>query len=225
MYQIENKSDYWVHDLQKDSFIHLDNYDELINWASTKITPPHYSFDPDMYSQFNFTGKDLLHYMDYVLGDDMNKYKFVNTYYLRRYIVYDAHWRSIDIRRFDKDIQEARKTVHKRVYNPRKAVHEVGEKLYIRGYHKDITFRFRRGPVSRTGKSCHWGRYTPSQKIYRLIKNNENYRPKARVPLDWWGEDKWERHCDRSWKSSYKCRYQWEKHLKKKGVYYEQVSD
>lgn len=223
MYQVENKSDYWVYNKDTERWLHFESYQELIEWLGRTIKFETYF--PDPYYQFNFTGEDLYHQRDYLYTRD-GVYVYNEYFCCRTYMVFDAYNRIIDIRLFEQDIRKQawkEKLAASTPYNShRKAVHPVGERLYRYRFSKK-SYRFRRGPVDGTGKHYGWGRYTPSQRVGRLIRDNDLYRPKARYPMDWWGEDRWHRHCDRSWKSSYKCKHQWEKNMKKKGVYYEQI--
>ena len=164
-----------------------------------------------LYKSFDYSGKDFeRYYWDKGCFDGyypLNKPKDIS----KRFIVFDESGRVVDIRNYDSIIRKKTgqiKTYKRFSYNKNVA----GTLLYAYRYSK-LKFRFRRGSVPYI--HVYHGNYTRSVCRKRDIINHDLMRPKNRWNyIDW---DEPYRHCDRSWKTSYKCKHQWEKHLIRRG--------
>lgn len=133
----------------------------------------------------------------------------------KRFLIYDEENNIVDIRDFDSIItykieHSNSKTTHS-YYGKPFGGHKAGEKLVCHTWRGKKEFKFRCGPVPGIGH----------QKWYRHgwgSKHRQHMRTlKERMRT---GEQKveltnlnWYRHTDRSWKTSYKCRHQWQKNL------------
>lgn len=188
----------------------LDGYDELIKAVARVVIYDRHVFLWDFCTEFkpyiniDFSGND------YNLDGSPKRFMFL-----------DSNGGIIDVRMFDKDVYKAwqnRWTKRCVDYFFNGNAEDAG--TTIRKY-SDSYYKFRRGPVGYT--SCALHSYTPKSHISQLARQYENLRPKVRVS-SYWLWDYTTRHTDRSWKSSYKCKHQWEKHLVRrggKGVYVE----
>ena len=158
------------------------------------------------YGDVDFSGTDL--------GIDSSKYFCFYTYpeivYIpKRYIFTNENGGIVDVRQFEGEVRKYQHQNKNRRYWQYLGTPKRGEKC-ITHWHNGL-FRFREGSVP----SIHHSRwnYTPAKHYFQNVKNKENLRP-GTVPGSWDScDDRWYRHCDKSWKSSYKCRHQWEKHL------------
>ena len=120
--------------------------------------------------------------------------------YTRPWVLMDEENRIVDPRKFYDDIIAYERPVYQRKYP-----HHV----------------FRRGPVPGTGhhRHGHYYRSVHYGQIIRMLKHPdfEQYGRKRHYQnMDQVYFDYPIRHCDKSWKTSTKCRKQWEKHLGKK---------
>lgn len=83
------------------------------------------------------------------------------------------------------------------------------------------TYRFRVDPVPNVHKyHCHRGSYYRRPQIGRLLRQSSEIEYKEFIKGDERKENMptWDdrpRHNDKSWKTSYKCRKQWQKHVRK----------
>ena len=106
-----------------------------------------------------------------------------------------------------------------RIIDPRRYYYEIENydfPPYQRRYPKHV---FRRGPVPGTGHRHHYHFYRSMNygRIVRMV-NHPDFKEYGRKKPYECMEQVWfdypVRHYDRSWKSSYKCRKQWQKNLK-----------
>lgn len=179
------------------------------------------------------TGETLtLHFRQYC-----TEYDTVPTVPKRYLILRDLNngfCRTVNIRGYEKDLKAEIKAYRDRLNaifaedrsNPRGRSANAcgdcdpGERLNV-PYHSGESYLFRRSAVPGTGvKYGRYYRFTPARNCkYQLVHAND-LRPGLRVDMyDLNAGDrriKRVKNYDRSWKSSYKCRHQYEKHLMNK---------
>jgi len=147
----------------------------------------------------------------------------------KRYMFLNKDGGVVDVRPYEKEIKKAWTerqnwlfSDHAKNWRFDGNAEDVGVRLKRYKYAKPYEdFHFRCGTVPNTGSVYH--SYTSKAHISQLAKNGDFLRPKVRVSSYNLWDDRY-RHTDRSWKSSYKCKHQWEKHLIRrggKGVYVE----
>lgn len=140
----------------------------------------------------------------------------------KRFLIYDEENSIVDIRNFDSIItykieHDSLRTSYSHYEKPFGG-HRVGEKLVRHTWRGKEKFKFRQGPVPGIGHQK-WYRHNWSSKHRQHMRTlKERMRTgEQKVELT---DLNWYRHTDRSWKTSYKCRKQWMKNLKKgKGIY------
>lgn len=197
MYQIQKSTKYYIYNCKKQAYIYVaDNWNELIAYIAQFNYHPWYS-DKKMCNRFledfNCTMNDTRVYCDWT-----SEYSD-----LREYIVFDADFRTIDMRMFEKEILAyQRPKNYKRKYKT-KALEYKYEKTKP---------EFRNGPVPYTGGK--WGgHYYRHPKTLNEMKQNcdVEYRKYARksrlhLPSVW---DELYRENSRCWKDQSKKRKQW----------------
>ena len=183
----------------------------------------------EIYLEYDFTGFDIGRktYVNWHTGiktDKNGKEKFI--YYCerqqevkhRRYVIYDENMRIIDIRNFEEDVVIFLCRYGKSYFRKRdqrlNGCH-YGEQVQTYSHtDKKENYRFRCDPVPNRGHYSYHSCYVGHQAMN--IRQADMIRPKTRIASDDLWEGKWFRHIDRSWKSSYKCRHQWEKHMERR---------
>ena len=134
-------------------------------------------------------------------------------------MVLDQSGAIVDIRQFEDEVRKEQNKISvpawKIYYDGETAGEQLWVPQYIFSLHArcDIPYRFRRGAVPFIHKRNYWN-YTPSSHRVQNLKMADQLRPKTRVDKS----DLWDmpyRHVDRSWKSSFKVRHQWQKHIKR----------
>lgn len=215
----------------------FDNLNDLVDWAATKALSftgykVLYTQKETMYKTIDYTGKDVdtaFSFVNVVWGSltPFTTLKSAGFYegQPKRFIIYDEYGAIVDIRNFDKLIL---KRMEQKAACPKKSFWnyenykpytgcEVGTRL-VR-YHYRLKgdrqyYKFRVGSVP--GINHRYYYWNSSKKYPRLRNIKEKLRTGDRSVnelINWDGY----RHCDRSWKSSFKCRHQWEKHLVRRG--------
>ena len=164
------------------------------------------------YEDIDFSGTDL--------GIESEKYydaegdvHFRTIYIPKRYLFTNENGGPIDVRQFEDRVKQQQylNSQYRRYHRRPLGALNRGER-YIT-YWGSRPCYFRQGSVPDIGHCRGYYTYTPSAHYFQNVKNKENLRP-GTVPNSWDACDlRWYRHCDKSWKSSYKCRHQWEKHL------------
>lgn len=192
----------WVHARSFNSYDELilflargqkDKKDWYMNWDG------HFSTYHNVYlDNLNMNYKDNYYFSSWK--------ERVAEYRTREYIFLRDDDTIVDVRLFHKDVL--------------KKWNEIGRNPYwgYRWKRHNHPYEFRKDPVPGVHKSH--GSYGRSAKVGRLIKmvdhpeykeynrHIDRYEKKA---YGWW--DAPSTHSDRSWKTSYKCRKQWQKHL------------
>ena len=162
------------------------------------------------YYDVDFTGNDL--HAQVVWEYDGYYQSKAHVYYEKRYFFCREDGSPLDVRAFEKDVRKFQQGTPPTYHFSDKdrttgCVH--GQKLY-RFRDKDRLYFFRASAVPHTGK-CGWGHYTCPTQLGRHLREDVT-RPRLKLcPYDTW--DGPDRHRDRSWKTSFKCKHQWEKHL------------
>ena len=144
------------------------------------------------------------------------EYRDVPVFYEapRRYLVVDDHQAIIDIRKFEKEVLAYRNS-KKRIPRQDKCDNaEHGEFVEVpcwRKVQKVQRFRFREDPVPNIHSHKHY--HTPNPGHCAQLVKAEGLRSKCHLPFV---PCKY-RHTDSNWKSSFKCKHQWEKHMVRRG--------
>jgi hypothetical protein len=198
MYQIQKPEKYYIYNCKKQAYVFIaDNWNELIAHIAQFNYHPWYS-DKKMCNRFlesfNCTMNDTRVYCDW-----SSEYSD-----LREYIVFDADFRTIDMRMFEKEI-----LAYKR---PKNYKHKYKNKALEYKYEKTKP-EFRGGPVPGTSKrSGHYGSYRHPHTLNEMRQNcdveHQQYVRKRRsdLPTAW---DDIFRDTPRSWKDQSKKRKQW----------------
>ena len=171
---------------------------KILDFSRPGVINPYYDVD--------FSGTDLRIESDKFFC--FYEYSAIN-YVPKRYIFTNENGGIVDVRQFEDRVRKYKHQNTRPYWGRHLGTPNRGEKC-ITGWKEP--FHFREGSVP--GLHCHRGwNYTPTAHYFQNFKNKENLRP-GTVPNSWDSVDsRWYRHCDKSWKSSYKCRHQWEKHL------------
>lgn len=170
---------------------------KILDFSRPGVINPYYDVD--------FSGTDLRIESDKYFC--FCEYSAIN-YIPKRYIFTNENGGIVDVRQFEDKVKKYRhQNTH--LYWQYLGTPNRGEKC-VTGWHDP--FRFREGPVPHLHHCRGLNTYTPSMHYFQNVKNKENLRPGTINSWDVW-DTRWYRHCDKSWKSSYKCRHQWEKHL------------
>lgn len=135
------------------------------------------------------------------------------VYIPKRYIFTNENGGIVDVRQFEDEVRKYQYQNKHHRYWQYLGTPNRGEKCTT--HWRGGIFRFREGSVPYVHHHRGWN-YTPTAHYFQNVKNKENLRPGT--VLNSWNscDERWYRHCDKSWKSSYKCRHQWEKHLIRK---------
>lgn len=143
----------------------------------------------------------------------------------KRFFIYDEENNIVDVRDFDSVITykiehsspKPSYSCHEKTYGG----HKAGERLVRHTWRGKEEFKFRQGPVPGIGHQK-WYRHNWSSKHRQHVRTLKERMRTGERKVELTGLN-WYRHTDRSWKTSYKCRKQWMKNLKKgKGIYEEE---
>lgn len=146
----------------------------------------------------------------------------------KRYMFLNKDGGVVDVRPYEKEIKKAWTERQNWLFSDKSEdwrfdgnAEDVGVRVKRYKYSKPYQdFSFRCGTVPNTGSVYH--SYTSPTQLGRHLREDTTRPSLKPCPYDTW--DGPDRHYDRSWKSSYKCKHQWEKHLIRrggKGVYVE----
>lgn len=210
---------YYVVDNTENRTITFDNKIELLKWLKrTALTIKENNINFD---NINFNGKDTITYREITSGLFGDVVRLETR--LRRYTIYNEQNKIIDIRNWASEIIDT-DTSYNNWYKHRRTENKVvGERYYIYSWRADNIYKFRRGNVPGISK-CKWHRGSCYRRIkyIRVCKLNEQYpgtiRHKAKFDSKcMWYDDMPYRKTIKSWKNQTKCKYQWEKNLRKAG--------
>lgn len=199
MYQIQKSTKYYIYNCKKQAYIYIaDNWADLISYIAQFNYTPFYSekkHSNRFLEDFNCTMNDTKVYCDWT-----SEYSD-----LREYIVFDADFRTIDMRMFEKEILAYKRPKnYKRKYKT-KALEYKYEKTKP---------EFRNGPVPRTGKRGRYGSYRHPHTLNEMRQNcdeeKRKYARKSRLHLPTVYDDIY-RDTSRCWKDQSKKRKQWMK--------------
>lgn len=196
MYQNQKPEKYYIYNCQKQAYIYVsESWDDLIEYIAQFNYTPLYSdkkLSNRFLENFNCTMNDTRVYCDWT-----SEYSD-----LREYIVFDADFRTIDMRMFEKEILAyQRPKNHKRKWKT-KALEYKYEKTKP---------EFRNGPVPSTGRrrgSCYRHPKTLNEMRQNCDVKYQEYARKRRshLPTAW---DDFYRDTSRCWKDQSKKRKQW----------------
>lgn len=174
---------------------------KILDFSRPGVINPYYDVD--------FSGTDLRIESDKFFC--FCEYSVIK-YIPKRYIFTNENGGIVDVRQFEDDVRKYQHQSKPHYWQPYLGTPNHGEKCATGWRRSSGIFRFREGPVPHIHYHRGWN-YTPSMHYFQNVKNKENLRPS--MVLSSWDlcDERWYRHCDKSWKSSYKCRHQWEKHL------------
>ena len=198
MYQIHKPEKYYIYNCQKQAYIYVsESWEDLIAYIAQFNYTPFYSdkkHSNRFLENFNCTFNDTRVYCNWF--DEYSSF-------LREYIVFDADFRIIDMRRFDKEILAyQRPKNYKRKYKT-KALEYKYEKTKP---------EFRNGPVPRTGKrsggSCYRHPHTLNEMRQNCDVEYRQYVRKRRTHLPTVYDDIF-RDVPRCWKDQSKKKKQW----------------
>lgn len=198
MYQIQKQTKYYIYNCQKQAYIYIsDSWDDLIAYIARFNYVPWYAdkkLSNRFLEDFNCTMNDTKLYCDWFDQYHSN---------LREYIVFDADFRTIDMRMFEKEILSYK--------TPKNYKRKYKTKALEYKYEKTKP-EFRNGPVPRTGKMGHYGSYRHPHTLNEMRQNcDEEKRKCARkkrlhLPTVWDDIYRDTSHC---WKDQGKKRKQW----------------
>lgn len=237
MYNIEKKEGYILLDNKTNKKIKFDNWDSLVKYIGdvteknknifSHICKNFVEIHNSIILDLNVTGKDICYRDERIENPNKNSIipYIYNTYKdLRRYMVIKETGEGIIVSELLKDVQNYVTLKNQTEDEKLRKWLDKGENAFFYYYKKkklkylkskDITFR--REPVIGTGRRHCWN--ISNNKVKNKVLSNIDsetgkvYTSKYKVgDFDlWYGS----RHCDKSWKTSTKCRKQWEKHLPK----------
>ncbi len=216
--------------------IKIETYEKLID-SLDSMTGYDIRENRVTYADFNLSGVDTREYtntfretyFDEELGYERYRVRYHKEIGYRKYCVYidlgNGYGRRIDIRDFEKDIKKHRDERIEKYRNnydfyDRDSAGEyiTGESYFKYRWSKNYEqYKFRRGPVPGVGGRYHYRRTFRRPKLIhniRLITDPEytEYTRKTSILSlgEYWWDD-FPRSLDRCWKSSRKCRKQWQK--------------
>lgn len=214
MYKVDYNEVYYLVDRKRGKTEELGSFEEMIACVARKIDTSKYK--AYLYGDFDFSGNDF----KVKVKIEYFPFKRTKEFVACPYMILDSKGRIIDVRLFDKQIRAILNSPSK-YYNDSRIdeTFQAGDKFIPYRWHmpQNTVSKFRRGSVF--GIHC----YKPSKNSYlRRSKLYHNFclsqNPEAMVrnkaKIEHW--DLWDdcyRHTDRSWKTSCKCRHQWEKKL------------
>lgn len=138
----------------------------------------------------------------------------------RRYVIRDINGKIVNVRLFEKEVLSSQTKTYRGMTKRERHTDDVkrGEKLFVPAYLRHgslkICFNYREDPVPHVHNYNNWHRNNPGHRA-QLSKLADEIRPKTRIDICelWDGRN---RHTDNNWKTSTKCRHQWEKHMVRK---------
>lgn len=213
MYTVDNKEVFYFLDRRSDwkrepVCVRLDGYWELIRTLAKIIDFGRDGADRPYY-EFDFTGHDA--HCEVVWDHDGYYRTTSHVYHEKRYFFYREDGSPIDVRAFEADVRKCQQGTPPCSFHycdkDRTTNCTPGEKLYL---YRKYPYHYRRGSVPHTGHRS-WGHYTSPTQLGRHLREDVTRPHLKPCPYDTW--DGPDRHRDRSWKTSFKCKHQWEKHL------------
>lgn len=188
------------------------------------------------YENFNFTGKDIKRTVRFetytyksITGEIKSYKRTIDDYGMRGIVVGrdlgNGYGSLIDVRNFENDVLEYRRRRLIEIGKPyRKKKHSyiTGESYYLYDWYrgnKERVYKFRCGPVPRTGIRKYSGFYRAAKTIHniKLIDDPEYgiYTRKTKVyETKYYWYDDFSKCISRSWKDNCKCRKQWQKNCR-----------
>ena len=207
MYEITDKTKYFLVDRIQGKTLYIGSFDELIKMLASRI---HYEnrqiFNSDAYADWDFSGRDT--YRLYEKHMFFNIPLYSSKIKPRPYMIIDNRGRIIDFRQWEEQIMTARRNRSYSKWGTTNGA-KYGDKFRCYRYSTD-TYSFRCSPVPSVHKRKGWGSHQ-HKGILNTIRNADFIRPKARIDYFYWDDFP---HTDKCWKTNHKCRHQWQKHLK-----------
>lgn len=201
-----NEKPHWVRLESRQSLIRV--LASILEFGRDGADNPYFNVDFSGNDNFERTIWEYCSHRDPKTGE----YTHWNYYEKKRYLFTREDGSPVDVRIYENEVKAYKKGTPPTYHYSDKdrttgCVH--GQKLY-RFKDKDRLYFFRASAVPHTGK-CGWGNYTSPSQLGRHLREDVT-RPRLKpCPYDTW--DGPDRHRDRSWKTSFKCKHQWEKHL------------
>lgn len=216
MHNVFNKSEvFYVYNLNKDTCNVIFGIEDFLKYVANIRE----SYD------FNFSGNDSVvttRTTEEIYYDEFDEPHKRTLYFyekeLKPIIITDGYGRNVDYRHYLKEAKKRypEKKEERYWYRNRKYVeYEYGETLVRETWREKKYYGFRQEPVPNVHcyKGGRWA-HNPKTKRAKVAFSDPEYGTylrKGAYPDASWGY----RENDRNWKSSYKCKHQWQKNEKR----------
>lgn len=242
MFKPEQEERYNIFDREKNMWLQCDSHEELLDFLGRTILrfDSWNRKHTVSYSEFDFTGNDFYFgsvvewkwcsVRDYAAENLRGKsaeYDLANPIYKmvykkvwvdakirRRYLVLNSNNAIVDVRCFEAEVITYTNKKNKdssAKWNSRCGEAKHGELIEVPKWKGNSQhYKYREDPVPHIHNYNNY--HCPSNGHRAQLAKTEGLRPKSRIAsADLW--DSKYPHSDRNWKSSFKCKHQWEKHM------------